>query len=93
MSADEHFVRASRLYDAERGEPRAFEWSDRSGVSTGQPVLVAVGLEPVLREVFDAALRGWFWESVVILVAIVAILSILALLALARVLARPEVRG
>jgi len=93
MSADEYFVRASRLYDAERGEPREFEWSDRSGVNAEAPVFVALGFEPVLREVFDAALKGWFWESVAILVAIVAILSILVLLALARVLARPEVRG
>jgi len=29
MNPDEYFVRASRLYDAERGEPRDFEWRDQ----------------------------------------------------------------
>jgi len=29
MNPDEYFVRASRLYDAERGEPRDFEWRER----------------------------------------------------------------
>ena len=51
------------------------------------------GFKSMLRAVLDGALEGWFWESVAIIVAIVAILSILVLLALARLLARPEVRG
>ncbi|MFW5950167.1 MAG: hypothetical protein ACOCR6_02315 [archaeon] len=29
MNPDEHFVRVSRLYDAEGGDSREFEWRDR----------------------------------------------------------------